>query len=94
MPGGLCPQEDSWYSFLSESQSTQGHNAAGRIRSIEKCNDINGNRTRDLPACSKVKETSTGYSYINEDNDSSIKVKLMTSMLAPRLAHLFIYFLV
>jgi hypothetical protein len=24
---------------------------AGRIRSIEKCNNFVGNRTRDLPAC-------------------------------------------
>jgi hypothetical protein len=30
-----------------------GHSAAGRIRSIEKSNDI-GNRTRDFPACSIV----------------------------------------
>jgi hypothetical protein len=30
----------------------QGHNAAGRIRSIEKSNDLIGNRTRNLPACS------------------------------------------
>jgi hypothetical protein len=32
----------------------QGHSAAGRIRSIEKSNDLNGNRTRDLPPCSIV----------------------------------------
>jgi hypothetical protein len=31
-----------------------GHSAAGRIRSIEKCSDHIGNRTRDLPACSIV----------------------------------------
>jgi hypothetical protein len=30
------------------------HIAAGRIRSIEKSNDIIGNQTRDLPACSIV----------------------------------------
>jgi hypothetical protein len=28
--------------------------AAGRIRSIEKCNDLIGNRNRDRPACSIV----------------------------------------
>jgi hypothetical protein len=38
----LCPQEDSWYSFLSEDESTQGHSAAGRIRSTEKSNDLLG----------------------------------------------------
>jgi hypothetical protein len=31
----------------------QGHSAAGRIRSIEKSNDM-GNRTRDFPVCSIV----------------------------------------
>jgi hypothetical protein len=34
------PQEDSWYSFLLEAESTPSHSAAGRIRSIEKSNDI------------------------------------------------------
>jgi hypothetical protein len=33
--------------------------AAGRIRSIEKSNDLIGNRTRDLPACSVVPQPST-----------------------------------
>jgi hypothetical protein len=32
----------------------EGHSAAGRIRSTEKSNDLIGNRTRDLPACSLV----------------------------------------
>jgi hypothetical protein len=51
----FTPQEDSWYSFLLEAGSTpQGHSAAGRIRSIKKSNDLIGNRTRDLPACSIV----------------------------------------
>jgi hypothetical protein len=46
-PAALCPQEDSGYSFLF-------HSAAGRIRWIEKSNDLIGNQTRDLPACSIV----------------------------------------
>jgi hypothetical protein len=37
----------------------QNHSAAGRIRSIEKSNDITRNRTRDLPACSIVPQTTT-----------------------------------
>jgi hypothetical protein len=37
----------------------QGHIAAGRIRSTEKSSDLNGNRTRDLPACSIVPESTT-----------------------------------
>jgi hypothetical protein len=32
----------------------QGHSEAGRIRLIEKSNDLIGNRTCDLPACSLV----------------------------------------
>jgi hypothetical protein len=47
-------QEDSWYSFLSEAQSPQGHSAAGRLGSNEISNDLVGNRTRDLPTCSIV----------------------------------------
>jgi hypothetical protein len=52
-------QEDFWYSFLLEAESTQGHRAAGRIRSIEKFNDLIGSRTRDLPACSIVPQPTT-----------------------------------
>jgi hypothetical protein len=37
----------------------QGHNAAGRIRSIEKSNDFFGNRTRDLPIYSIVLQPTT-----------------------------------
>jgi hypothetical protein len=32
----LTRQEDSWYSFQLEAESTPGHNAAGRITSLEK----------------------------------------------------------
>jgi hypothetical protein len=38
----------SWYTM----RSSQGHSVVGRIRSLEKFNDLIGNRTRDLPACS------------------------------------------
>jgi hypothetical protein len=31
----LYLQEDSWYSFLLEVDSTQGHSMAGSIRAIE-----------------------------------------------------------
>jgi hypothetical protein len=53
-PASLYSQEDSWYSFLLEAESTQDHSAAGRIRSIEKSGELIGNGTRDLPACSIV----------------------------------------
>jgi hypothetical protein len=36
----FTPQEDSCYSFLLEAESTQIYSAAGRIRSIEKSNDL------------------------------------------------------
>jgi hypothetical protein len=35
------------------------HSTTGRIRSIEKCNDLIGNRPRDLPACSIVPQPTT-----------------------------------
>jgi hypothetical protein len=37
----------------------QGHNAVGRITPIEKSNELIGNRTRDLPACSIVPQPTT-----------------------------------
>jgi hypothetical protein len=37
----------------------QGHSEAGRTRWIEKSNDLIGNRTRDLPACSIVPQLTT-----------------------------------
>jgi hypothetical protein len=40
--------------FCSRLSRPQGHNTAGRIRSIEKSNDLIGNGNRDLPACSIV----------------------------------------
>jgi hypothetical protein len=36
-----------------------GHSAAGGIMSIEKCNDLIGNRIRDLQACSIVLQPTT-----------------------------------
>jgi hypothetical protein len=58
-PAAVILQEDSWYSFLLEAESISGHSAAGRIRSIEKSNYLNGNRIRDLPACSMVPQPTT-----------------------------------
>ena len=46
--------ETPWCSFLLESQSPQGHSAAGRIQPIKCPNDNIRNRTRDFPACSAV----------------------------------------
>jgi hypothetical protein len=46
-PAVFYPQEDSWYSFLLEVDSNQGHSAAGGIRSLQNYNDLIENRTRD-----------------------------------------------
>jgi hypothetical protein len=40
-------------------ESNQGHSAAESIRSIEKSNDLIENRTRDLPACSIMRQPTT-----------------------------------
>jgi len=45
----LLPRGYSWYSFLSEAESTLG-TQCGRIMSMKNSNDAIGNRTRDLPA--------------------------------------------
>jgi hypothetical protein len=37
----------------------QAIDSAGRIRSIKNCNNLIGNRTRDLPACSIVSQPTT-----------------------------------
>jgi hypothetical protein len=34
-PAALYPQEDSWYSFLIQAESTPGHCAAGRISQLK-----------------------------------------------------------
>jgi hypothetical protein len=47
MPATLYIQKDSGLSFLLE---TEGHNAAGRIRSIAKSSYFIENQTHDLPA--------------------------------------------
>jgi hypothetical protein len=48
--------------FCQRLSRPQGHSAAGRIRSIKKkSNDLIGNRTCDLPACSSA---STNYAIL------------------------------
>jgi hypothetical protein len=54
----FTPQEDSWYSFLLEVESNQGHSAAGRSRSIEIIH-LSGTRIRDLPVCNIVPQPTT-----------------------------------
>jgi hypothetical protein len=59
LSASLYPQEDSWYSFLLEADSTQPHTAAGRIRLIEKSNGLIRNLTCDLLAFSIAHQPTT-----------------------------------
>jgi hypothetical protein len=43
--------------FCQRLSRPQGHSVTGKIRSIDKSNDLIGNRTHDLPACSIVSQT-------------------------------------
>jgi hypothetical protein len=45
--------------MLEAEWTTAPHNAAGRIRYIEKSDDFIGNRTRDLPVCGKMPQQTT-----------------------------------
>jgi hypothetical protein len=53
------PRKIFWYSFLLQAVDPMAIREAGRIWSIEKCNDLIGNGTRDLPACSTVPQATT-----------------------------------
>ena len=48
------PRKYSWYSFLSEAESTPGSTLRPEGLSTKNSNGTIGNRTRDLPACSAV----------------------------------------
>jgi hypothetical protein len=45
--------------FCYRLSGPQGHSAAGKVRSSEKSNDLIGNRTCDLAACSIVPQSTT-----------------------------------
>jgi hypothetical protein len=45
------PRKSPATPFCSRLSGPQDHRATGSVRSIEKFNDLIGNRTRDLPAC-------------------------------------------
>jgi hypothetical protein len=48
----LPPRKIPGTQFCQRLSRPQGHSEAGRIRSIEKCDGLIGNGTRDLAACS------------------------------------------
>jgi hypothetical protein len=55
----LPPRKFPGTHFCYRLSRPHGHSAAGRIRSIEKCNDLIGIRKRDLPARSIVPQPTT-----------------------------------
>jgi hypothetical protein len=55
----LPPRKIPGTHFCQRLSKPQGHSAAGRIRSIEKSNDLMGYETRDLAACSVVPQPTT-----------------------------------
>jgi hypothetical protein len=65
----LLPTNIFWYSFLLEAESTSG------IRKLKKkINDLIGNRTRDLPACSIVLQRTTllrASSSVDNNNNNN-----------------------
>jgi hypothetical protein len=46
----------------------QGHSASGKNRSVQKSNDLIGDRTHGLPACSVVPQPTTLPSLISHEN--------------------------
>jgi hypothetical protein len=51
--------------FCQRLSRPHGHSEAESTRSIEKCNDFTGNRTRDLPPCSVVLPSDGTVSQLN-----------------------------
>jgi hypothetical protein len=66
------------------------HNAAGRLRLIEKSNVLIGKRTRDLPACSIVnkKSKATGmFNYYFFISDMTVTIRFAASLSNPDLTN-------
>ena len=62
LPPGNVPYTD----FCQRLSRPQGHGAAGRIMSIKNSNDTIGNRTRDFPGCSAVRQPTAPPSALSE----------------------------
>jgi hypothetical protein len=66
----FTPRKIPGIHFCHRLSQPQGHSAAGRIRSIEEPNDLIGNETHDLPACSIVPQpTMLLHAPLNNNND-------------------------
>jgi hypothetical protein len=55
----LAPRKIPGTHFCQRPSWPQGHSVAGRVRSIEKSNDLIGIQTHNLPACSTVPQPTT-----------------------------------
>jgi hypothetical protein len=53
----FTPQEDSWYLFLLDPRAIVRLEGLGKLK--KRIHDLIGNRTRDLPACSRVLQPTT-----------------------------------
>jgi hypothetical protein len=61
----FTPKEDSWYSFLLETESTPGPTVRLEdLGQLKQFNNLIGNRTRDFPACSIVPQQTKQSIYI------------------------------
>jgi hypothetical protein len=58
-PQPINPRRIHGTHFCLRLSRSHGHDAAGRIRSLEKSIDVIGSWTRDIPACSIVPQPST-----------------------------------
>jgi hypothetical protein len=55
----FTPRKIPGTNLCQRPNTPKGHNAAGRIRSIEKSSDLIGYQTRYLPTCSIVPQPTT-----------------------------------
>jgi hypothetical protein len=69
--------------FYQSLSRDQAHGAAERIRSTEKSNDLIGNHTHDLPACSIVPQLTTipdeAIGFFSWSNPSSLPIALVST---------------
>ena len=63
-PAALTPKEFSGTHFYQRMSQTQGHGAAGMIRSMKNLKDPIGNGTRHLRACSSSASTNRVTVYL------------------------------
>jgi hypothetical protein len=68
--------------FCQRPSRTQGHSAAGSMRSIEKSNNLIQNWSCDLPACSMLPQPTTLCLYRTKSGDMPVRVTSVTSHLA------------